>query len=80
MEEKVDNTIENIMERMTCPKGFACLQLESKDICKVEDLGLDDYVECIEHEPRLCRFSLPFGATYFCKCKMRVHLCKKLGK
>ena len=80
MEEKVDNTIENIMEQVKCPKNFSCLKSESEDICKAEDMGLDDYVECLESEPGLCRFSIPFGATYFCKCKMRVHLCKKLGK
>ena len=80
MEIKIDNTIENIMEQMTCPKNFACLKSESKNICNTEDIGLDDYVECLDPQPTLCRFSISFGATYFCKCKMRVHLCKKLGK
>ncbi len=80
MDKEVENTVERIMEQMACPKDFECLKSESKGLCRAQDFGLSDYVECLESEPQSCRFVLSFGEAHLCKCPMRVHICRKLKK
>ncbi len=44
--------------------------------CKIRDIGLDTYVECLEKD-FTCRFSQPFSYSYFCTCPVRVAIAKK---
>ena len=80
MEEKVREAIEAIMAQMQCPANFECVESEFQVLCKAEDFGLERYVECLEHNAKLCKFAVSFGVGYLCRCPMRVHLSKELKK
>ena len=43
--------------------------------CKAKDLGLNSLLDCrpalaTEEDPSFCRFAIPFGKGYFCKCPL----------
>lgn len=68
--------IAKIISEIDCPKSYKCVQGCFDRLCKARDCGLDDYVECLEENSHLCEFSLSFGYSKFCKCKLRVCLSK----
>ena len=78
MKEEDKKKIEEIMWGMKCPKDFQCAKSGFENLCKAKDFGLDNYLECLEENPRACLFALPFGYGYFCQCPLRVFLSKKL--
>jgi len=69
-----------LMVGMQCPKDFKCIDLGSEDLCKARDSGLENYLECIDHNRYTCKFIVRFGDGYFCYCPLRVYLKKKLKK
>jgi hypothetical protein len=48
--------------------------------CKVRDVGLYSYVECLEIDSRTCPFSLFYAYTNYCSCRARVLIAKALEK
>ena len=80
MKEEDRKQIEEIMAGMQCPKDFQCAKSGFEHLCKARDFGLDHYLECLEENPRICPFALPFGYGHFCQCPLRVYLSKKLKK
>jgi hypothetical protein len=58
-------------KRYTPESGFAC---------KVQDIGLDSYVECLEEYSHMCPFSVRYAHSYFCKSLARVYVAKELKK
>jgi len=82
MDEEHRKNIEKIMVQMDCPKGFACHQSGFESLCRADErgnLGLDHFV-CLEGTPPPCPLSIPFGDGYFCKCPLRVYVCKYLNR
>ena len=90
MEERHRKKIEELMEEVQCTKDFSCVQSELKELCKiadldwdelckVTDLGWEDYV-CLEESPPECSFASHFGDSYFCKCALRIYICKHLER
>lgn len=77
MEDRHRQEIARIMEQMECPQGFACHQSGFKEMCRVGNLGIDGYV-CLKEEPPQCSLAIHFGEGHFCKCPLRVYLCKHL--
>lgn len=45
--------------------------------CKVRDVGLYSYIECLEIDSRTCPFSLYYVYTYYCSCRARVFIAKE---
>ncbi len=80
MKAEYGRRIEELIGQMQCPKGFKCAESGFEDLCKAKDFGLDNYLECLEDNPSVCSFALPFGNTHFCQCPLRVFLAKKLKK
>jgi len=80
MKEEDKKRIEELIAGMQCPKDFKCINSSLEGLCKVKDFGLENYIECLEHDPRACKFALRFGGGYFCCCPLRVYLTKKLKK
>jgi hypothetical protein len=75
-----DKRMEELIAGMHCPKGFKCIDSSSDDLCRARDVGLENYLECLENNPYTCKFTLRFGDEYFCHCPLRVYLNKKLKK
>ena len=77
-----ERQMEQIAAAMECPKDFECRKAGLEDLCKCKYLGHqdNDLVECLDEDRQRCRFSLPFGKSYFCKCPLRVFIAKMFGK
>jgi hypothetical protein len=80
MNDENRKKIREIMGEMDCPKNFRCGDSGFERLCKAKDYGLDKYLECLEDNPKLCKFSFPFGNAHFCQCPLRVYISKKLKK
>jgi len=63
---------------------FKCVKGDLDSLCKVNDIGLDDIVECLEIDQSECGNSCPFrvsyGHSYYCACPLRVYIAKRLRK
>ena len=74
MDEVTRKKIAEIIEGMSCSKDFACAENGFRELCRVRQIGLDSYLECLEDRPWECRFGFSFGSSYFCRCPLRVYL------
>jgi len=72
--------IKEIIGGMSCPKSFKCAESGFSILCKANDLGIENYLACLDEEGKVCLFALPFGSSYLCQCPLRVFLAKKLNK
>jgi len=80
MDEKTRQKLDEIIGLVKCPKDFKCANNGFEGLCKARDVGLNNYLECLEDNPAQCKFSLLFGYTYLCVCPIRVFIAKKLKK
>lgn len=48
--------VQGIMANMKCQKDFKCHASDFKDLCRAKDLGLNEYVECLQGGARTCEF------------------------
>jgi hypothetical protein len=80
MDEKDRKKIEELMAGMQCPKHFRCASSGFESLCRARDLGLEEYLDCLEENPDGCPFALSFGFGRLCQCPLRVDLAKKLKK
>ena len=78
MNEEHKKRIEEIIAGMQCPKGFKCADGGFERLCKATDIGLENYLDCLEEKPMQCPFALSFGYRHLCQCPLRVYLAKKL--
>ncbi|MHC4593462.1 MAG: hypothetical protein ACYS9C_01280 [Planctomycetota bacterium] len=78
--EKHKRQIERIINEKKCPKDFECYKSGLENLCRAKNIGLRDFVECLEKNPQMCKFSLSFGYSYFCQCPVRIYIVKELGK
>ncbi|MFO7967163.1 MAG: hypothetical protein R6U44_06160 [Archaeoglobaceae archaeon] len=75
--------IEEIMENMDCPKDFACYKANFENLCKFEELCIEDYVECgssCNESLTICPSRFDFGGSYLCSCPLRVFVAKRLNR
>ncbi len=80
VDEAVRRRMNEILGGMECPKGFKCAESGFENLCKARDIGVLGYLDCLEAAPDRCTFALPFGYGYLCKCPLRVHVAKTLGR
>jgi hypothetical protein len=80
MKEDDKKKIEEIIGGMQCPADFKCYKSELENVCKAQDIGLKECLACLEEDPRGCKFALPFGKTYLCRCPLRIYLAKELKR
>lgn len=76
--EEQRTEIEKIASEVNCRKNFQCYKSESAKVCKARDIGLEQYVECLEDDPQNCEYSLSFGVGYFCRCPLQLYIVKRL--
>ena len=80
MERAVQEHIEEMINEVQCPKGFLCYKSELRELCRAQDVGLESFVACMIEDPLACKFSIHFGGIFFCQCRLRVYIAKKLKK
>lgn len=79
MKEEFKKKIDEIMAGIQCPKDFKCVSTDLNQLCKARDIGLYNYLECLEANRKGCPFAFSFGDRYFCHCPLRMYLAKKLN-
>lgn len=80
MEEEFGKQIEEIVEGMDCAKDFECCEDDFANVCRAKDIGIESFLECLEKNPKICEFAMPFGNAFFCKCPVRIAIARKLNK
>ncbi len=80
LDEKQRKQIEEIISRIQCQKDFECYKSGFSKMGKVRDIGIKNFVECLEDNPAACNYSMAFGNGYFCKCPVRIYIAKNLEK
>ncbi len=80
MEEKIKETIEEIMGELECPKQFKCTESGFDELCRARRIGLESYLECLEPDPTQCKFAAPFRDTHLCQCPVRGYVFERLKK
>ena len=79
-ERLIRTELESLIKKAPCPNNHICSRLDDEHLCKVKDVGLDSFVECLEVEPYDCSYAIFYGHAYYCQCPIRVYLVKKLKK
>jgi len=72
--------IEEVMSEVNCQKGFECCKAGFRDICRVKDVGPEDFLKCLEENSQDCQFSLSFGNGASCLCPVRIHIATELHR
>jgi hypothetical protein len=80
MEEDIRQTIEEMMGQLRRSKDFKCAESGFTKLCKARDIGLENYLECLEHNPGGCTFRVSFAGSYYCVCPLRVFIAKTAKK
>ena len=80
LEQNLEKELREAMGDIECPKGFKCCTEGLEKLCKAQDVGLEEFLECLEENPLECTFSVHYGAVFYCRCPLRVYIVKKFGK
>lgn len=56
-----------------------CVDVSLGNIAPVRKVEASDLLECYTEAAKGCKFALPFGKTYFCRCQARNYLYRELG-
>lgn len=78
LREAYRQSIAEITKAVNCPKGFQCVESEFRHLCQAMDVGRETYLACIEEHPENCSFAVFLGASWHCKCPMRIFIAKNL--
>ena len=63
----------------TCERGLSCIESGFTDMHRARYIGSDLYAICLDGV-KDCKFAVYADYTYLCKCPVRVHIAKTLGK
>jgi hypothetical protein len=80
MAQDLRNKIKEIIGETQCPHELCCLETGFDKVCKTREVGLEQYIECLEEDASHCSFSASYGNSQYCSCPLRVYICKKLKK
>jgi len=80
MKEEEKKKIEQLMAEIQCPKDFICYKDNFDRLCQVRKFESNEHLECLEKNPSLCPFAVPFINRHICICKMRMYIIQTLKK
>ncbi len=72
--------IEQIINSMTCSKGFECFKSGFENLCKAKIVGDGKIIECSPENKRPCEYRFSFVDKSFCKCRLRYYIATNLNK
>ncbi len=83
MQGKEDRRLKEIIDSFTCDKACdkdcQCYQSGLENLCKAQDVGITSFLVCLEKETD-CQHRISYGDSYYCKCPLRLHIKRELGK
>ncbi len=65
------NELNKLKEKINCSKKYRCINDSIKDPCEAKYHAVSNLMKCPDIQSKFCEFSIPFGATYACKCPLR---------
>ncbi len=68
-----EKQIKKLMESTFCQFDFRCYK---SNFINLRDMGLPDYLECIEIAQALCDYQVSYGCRYYCRCPLAVYAVK----
>ena len=68
LSKKQKKKIESITRSFECSKGFECYKSGFEKPCKIRKVADGRVVECLEKDPKRCRFRVDFCSGGFCEC------------
>ncbi len=74
------NRVEEIIRDCECPKDFECYKSGFENLCKVEIVVRGRVIGCLDARARECKYAMPFGRSFFCKCPLRKYIAENFGK
>ncbi len=66
------------IHRCQCTKEVKCIDTDFQNVTPVRSVASNELLECYTDRAKTCKFALPFGATYFCRCPVRAYLYTEL--
>ncbi len=78
MADEHRTTIQDVIGRMQCRKGFECCGPGFQKPCKVRSVLGGKLIECLEDAQKECEFAVDFGCGRFCECPLRDFLLRTL--
>ncbi|MFC1490326.1 hypothetical protein ACFL6K_03860 [Candidatus Latescibacterota bacterium] len=80
MKKDIHINLDELKCETECPQNLKCLDSGFENLCKCRDIGVEDFLECLEPKETLCDFKMAFGNGYICKCKIRLFIKKNYQK
>jgi hypothetical protein len=80
MERDIQKEIADIIDGLKCPRDFICYKSGFKELCKVKDIGLENFLICLNGFKEECKFAVFFSEFHFCQCPLRMYICRNLHK
>jgi hypothetical protein len=80
VKKDIQKEIEEILDGLKCPRDFMCYKSGFEKLCKVEDIGLESFLICLNGLAEKCKFSVHFSDQYFCQCPLRKYICQKIKR
>jgi len=81
MDKKAKRDIAELVSTMECAKDFTCVKAGFEGICEVRDIGMDHNLLCLDKQAcQECGFGLTTGIAHLCRCPLRIHIAKSLGR
>ena len=68
-----------MVEDCGCNKACTCADSDFEDVAPVRHLTGSNLLECYTEKAKGCKFGLPFGGTYFCRCPVRSYIKRELN-
>jgi len=78
MQKKLKKQIYDLIKETPCKKNFICVESNFEQLGKIENIGLENYLQCLEKKPWRCGFSVSTGKNNFCTCPIRMLIYKNM--
>lgn len=79
IEQSQREDIKNKIEACGCNKQIKCIDTNFQEVAPVKNIAASELLECYTDKAKGCKFALPFGGTYFCRCPVRAFLLKEFN-
>jgi hypothetical protein len=72
--------IEELINNISCSKGFACYTSGFEKLCKVMRFADGQKLECVDCPGSSCEFQAAFGWGHICQCPVRQYIARKFQR
>jgi len=80
MERQENERLEALVRETGCKKDLRSLVSKPRDYCDCHDTGLKRFLECHHEHSEGCKYVLPFGYGFFCKCALSLYIHREMKK